>query len=193
MAQAISTELLLIRHAPALADGRLAGRRDVAADCTDTATLAALRARIGPVAHCLASPAKRCRQTVAALWPDRPDPPTDDRLWEQDFGEWEGVRHAELPDLGPLSTHDLAQARPPGGESFADLCARVQPALTALLAQPGPVVVVAHAGTIRAALALALGAPALGLPFVIAPLSLTRMTHVAGHGWAIGAVNWTPA
>lgn len=191
MAQANSTQLRLIRHAPALTDGRLAGRREVPADCTDTAALAALRARVGPVAHHVSSPARRCCDTAAALWPDAPAPPTDARLWEQHFGAWEGLPFAEIPDLGALDAEALAQMRPPGGESFADLCARVQPALTAWLAGAGPVAVVAHAGTIRAALALALGAPAQGLAFAIAPLSLTCLTHVPGHGWSIGAVNWT--
>lgn len=191
MAQANSTELRLIRHAPARTDGRLAGRRDVAADCTDTAALAALRARIGAVARRVTSPARRCRETAAALWPDMPAPPTDARLWEQHFGAWEGLPFPEIPDLGALGGEALAHMRPPGGESFADLCARVQPALTALVDGPGPVAVAAHAGTIRAALSLALGAPASGLTFAVAPLSLTCVTHVPGHGWSIGVVNWT--
>ncbi|KUR75672.1 histidine phosphatase family protein [Novosphingobium sp. FSW06-99] len=191
MAQAKSTELRLIRHAPALADGRMAGHRDVPADCTDTVALAALRARIGPVARCVTSPAQRCRDTYTALWPDMPAPPSDARLWEQHFGAWEGMPYAAIPDLGALSGEALAQMRPPGGESFADLCARVRPALAALVEGAGPIAVVAHAGTIRAALALALGAPAAGLAFAVAPLSLTCVTHVPGHGWSIGVVNWT--
>ena len=182
------TELLLIRHAPALTEGRMAGRRDVAADCSDAPRFAALQRYIGVADHHWVSPALRCRQTVAALWPDA-QPQQDVRLWEQNFGAWEGVAFADLPDLGALSTVDLAAHRPPGGESFADLCQRVAPALTMLSQLGGRVAVVAHAGVIRAALGLALGRAEHGLAFQVAPLSLTRLTALPGGLWSIGCVN----
>lgn len=182
-----ATELCLIRHAPALSEGRMAGRRDVAADCSDAQAFAALRARLDPKARRLISPALRCRQTAAALWPDDPAPPTDLRLWEQDFGAWEDQPYADLPDLGPLSLAGLAAHRPPQGESFADLGARVLPALTEASAA-GPCILIAHAGVIRAALGMALGSVPQGLAFQIAPLSLTRLIH-AGGAWSIASVN----
>jgi alpha-ribazole phosphatase len=180
-------ELLLIRHAPALHGGALAGRRDVPADLGDGAGLAALRRALGPVDRVIASPALRCRQTATALWSGQ-EAALDARLWEQDFGAWEGMRFADLPDLGPLSGADLAAHRPPGGESFADLCARVEPALRAIAALPGRSAILAHAGTVRAGLAMALGMVGPALGFAIDPLSVTRLT-VAGDGWAIGCVN----
>lgn len=186
-----TTELLLIRHAPALSGGRLAGRSDVAADCTDLQALAGLRAVIGTADHRVISPARRCVETAAALWTDLPAADTDARLWEQDFGDWEGLATQDLPDLGALPPEQLAAMRPPGGESFADLCARAAPALEALAARGGRVAVVAHAGTLRAALALALGNQSAALAFQLAPLSLTRLTRIHGTGWSIGAVNWT--
>ncbi|WP_221794031.1 histidine phosphatase family protein [Aquisediminimonas sediminicola] len=187
----MTTELLMIRHAHALHDGRLAGRRDVSADCADKAGFAAICARLGRVDHCIASPAIRCRQTAAALWPEMAPPEMDERLWEQDFGQWEGLYHDEIPDLGPLSAAQLVEMRPPQGESFADLCARARPALESLIARKGRIAVIAHAGTVRAALALALGAADKVMGFEIAPLSLTKLTHVADSGWSIGGVNWT--
>ncbi len=185
-----ATELILVRHAPALAGGRLCGRTDVPADCADTARIAALRAAIGAPGRLVTSPALRCRQTAEALWPGL-SAGTDPALWEQDFGAWEGQEAATLPDLGPLSADGLARHRPPGGESFADLCARAMPAL-ARLADGGRVTVVAHAGTVRAALALALGAVPPALAFEVAPLSLTRLRGVPDAGWSIGTVNWGP-
>lgn len=182
------TELLLIRHAPALTEGRMAGRRDVAADCSDATGFAALRRHIGVVDQHWISPALRCRQTATALWPEAA-PAQDARLWEQDFGAWEGVAFADLPDLGALSTVDLAAHRPPWGESFADLCQRVAPAVTMLSQLGGRVAVVAHAGVIRAALGLALGRAEHGLAFQVAPLSLTRLTALPGGLWSIGCVN----
>ncbi|MGV8950583.1 MAG: histidine phosphatase family protein [Cypionkella sp.] len=182
------SDFTLIRHAPALTNGRMAGRRDVAADCSDLAAFDRLRAALDPEAQRLISPALRCRQTAAGLWPDLPEPAQDARLWEQDFGAWEGQPFADLPDLGPLSLPDLAAHCPPQGESFAELCARVQPALTARIALGGTHVIVAHAGVIRAALGLALGQAHLGLAFQIAPLSLTRLVYVGG-AWSIACVN----
>jgi alpha-ribazole phosphatase len=183
-----ATELCLIRHAPALSEGRMAGRRDVAADCRDAQAFARLRARLDPKARRLISPALRCRQTAAALWPDEAAPPEDPRLWEQDFGAWEDQPYADLPDLGPLSLTDLAAHRPPQGESFGDLAARSAAVFHALLAQAGPCTIIAHAGVIRAALGMALGSVPQGLAFQIAPLSLTRLTY-AGGAWSIACVN----
>ena len=92
-----------------------------------------------------------------------------------------------MPDLGQLTAAQLAAHVPPGGESFAALCVRVWPALDDQ--PPGRVAVVTHAGTVRAALALALGrSPAVGLAFQIAPLSLTCLTRTPA-GWSIGSVN----
>lgn len=184
MAPPLPRELLLIRHAPALNEGRLAGRRDVPADVGD---VAGLRLVLGPVDAVIASPALRCRQTAAALWPDT-RATLDPRLWEQDFGAWEGIPFADMPDLGAMSGEDLARHTPPGGESFADVCARVRPALIEIATMHPRSAIVAHAGTIRAALAMALGSVAPALAFGIDPLSITRLI-LAGDQWAIGGVN----
>lgn len=183
-----TTELILIRHAPALTEGRMAGRRDVSADCSDVGAIAALRLALAGVRHHRISPALRCQQTAAALWPDRM-PPQDARLWEQDFGAWEGLPFAALPDLGALSLADLAAHRPPGGESFADLYARVAPALRDAASLGGRVAIVAHAGVVRAALGLALGRVELGLSFQVAPLSMTQIVALPGGQWSVAGVN----
>ena len=187
----MGTRLLMIRHAPALHGGALAGRRDVAADVSQTDQIAALRARLDArdISQILVSPALRCVQTAQAIWPENKVFRHDMRLWEQDFGAWEGVPFADLPDLGPLSSEQLARHAPPGGESFLDLCARVTPALQELAQGSGCVAVIAHAGVVRAGLALALEAHAPALRFEVAPLSVTEISCVAGHGWSIAGVN----
>ncbi len=189
---ATATELILIRHAPALTGGRLCGRTDVPADCSDATRIAALRAAVGRPDRIVTSPAQRCRQTAAALWPDVPQPEVEAAFWEQDFGEWEGLALDRLPDLGSLGAEALAHHRPPGGESFADLCARVASGLLGA-ATGGRVAIVAHAGTVRAGLALALGSVPPALSFEVAPMSFTRLTALPDGGWAIGSVNWIPA
>lgn len=177
--------LLLIRHA-ADDSGRLSGRRDPTIR-VDRDAMRALAALVGPVDRIAVSPAMRCRQTAAALWPDR-DAQQDAALWEQDFGAWEGARYAHLPDLGPMDPAELAITAPPGGESFAQACARIVPALERLAQGGGRVGVVAHAGTVRAGLSRALGSAAAALAFRIAPLSLTEL-YTAPQGWAVGCVN----
>lgn len=133
----------------------------------------------------LVSPAKRCVQTAQAVWPGAKFTP-DPRLWEQDFGAWDGQPVTELPDLGQLDRTALAAHQPPGGESFANLCTRAQPVFRAIRRDT---VVVAHAGTIRAALCMALEAPAAGLAFDIATLSLTRLRRFNDGTFAVLAVN----
>lgn len=176
----LEAEIALIRHAPAQDGGRLAGRRDVPCDAVPEAAAAALRAAVS--GRVLCSPARRCAETARAIWGAAE---ADVRLWEQDFGAWEGRPYAELPDIGPRPAADLAAFRPPGGESFEDLFARTAPVFTAL---SGRHVVVAHAGTVRAALALATGHVPAGLAFQVAPLSLTRIVRSSG-GWSVIDVN----
>ncbi len=182
------TDIILIRHAPARTGGRLVGRGDVAADLPGPEALARARARVGAVAQLIASPARRCRMTAGALFPGL-TARTDERLWEQDFGAWEGLAPTDLPDLGALSKPDLAAHRPPDGESFRDLCARVGPALIEAGSAAGPVVVVAHAGTVRAALALATRALPAALAFDVAPFSATRIRAHPGGEWSVLYVN----
>lgn len=173
-------QLMILRHAPSLAGGLMAGQRDVPADCSDHAAFARQAARLAP-GQIIASPALRCQQTTAGLGlkPDRLDP----ALWEQDLGTWEGMDPARLPDLGPLAPQDLARHRPEAGESFDDMAARVIPVLQAL---DRDTVIVAHAGTVRAALSMVVGPAALS--FSVSPLSLTVLRR-AGTDWAVEFVN----
>lgn len=172
----MSKELLFIRHAPISTPGRLCGRTDVAADL-NAAAIAAVRAQLPDNADVTVSPALRCQQTAKALFPKSTKFSQDSRLWEQDFGDHDGLEFREIPDIGQMEARDLARYAPPRGESFADLCDRVQPVLGAFsTASDGDThIIVAHAGTVRAALSWCLGDIHLGLAFEIAPLSVTRL------------------
>jgi alpha-ribazole phosphatase len=86
----------------------------------------------------------------------------DDDWAELDFGVWDGRLKSEL-EAEPAERAALAafyrdpQANPPpGGESWANFDARISRALSRLVdpASPGPVLVVTHAGPMRAALHL---------------------------------------
>jgi alpha-ribazole phosphatase len=93
---------------------------------------------------------------------------TIDEGWaELDFGAWDGRRWAEIEGEGDGREQlvafysDPTGSRPPGGENWADFEARVLQALDRALveAQSGHVLVIAHGGPIRCALAQLLGMP----------------------------------
>ena len=198
MKKTVATKILFLRHAPIRDAGRLHGRSDADADCTTVTPQSGFTLAGQGIDHIVTSPARRCVQTVHALWPEglqsdaaKPGISTDPRLWEQDFGDWEGRPHTALPDLGPMPGDTLARHAPPNGESFMDVCARVRPALAGMVAGHGgqTLFVCAHAGSIRAALAVALGlSGGQALKFQIAPLSLTVLTHFEDDLWAAAQV-----
>jgi broad specificity phosphatase PhoE len=119
-------------------------------------------------------------------------------LSEQDLGDWQGLPHAELPGRLSLPAHAFwplgGQERPPGGESMADVIARVGPALEELagLHAGSDVVIVSHGGAIRAAVAHALGIGAdNALHLSVQNLSLTRLERHP-EGWRVVCVNEVP-
>ena len=75
-------------------------------------------------------------------------------LREIKLGEWDGLPRDRVrqshPDLWRARGEDLADFRPPGGESFRDLQQRVVPRVTRIAAEtPGDACIVTHAGVIR--------------------------------------------
>ena len=75
----------------------------------------------------------------------------DDRLKELHYGHWEGVLATDLPTVDPeglAARHkDPFRWRPRGGESFAELTARIAPWLDEV---ERPTVVTSHGGVGRA-------------------------------------------
>ena len=136
------------------------------------------------------SPAVRCVKTCHAVFPGR-SPKHKEAFWEQSFGDWDGLAFEDVPDVGPLQGDELVQFAPPNGESFADLCARVQPALIGLLdtEQALSTAVFAHAGVIRSCLALAFESPSAALRCEIDPLSVTRLRALPDGQFSVVCVN----
>lgn len=183
-----TTRIFLVRHAPVDGPrGVIHGPR-APVDLSDVAGLAALKAVLPVAAPTFCSPARRTRDTALAL---RLEPVMADEFREQEFGAWTGCRHDDLASRDGEAYRafwqDPANNAPPAGESFSAQVRRVADGLARLPA--GDVVVVAHAGTIRAALAIALDcAVAQALRFVVDPLSLTRIDRL-DDGWRVGCVN----
>jgi len=195
-----------IRHAPVTSHGgRIYGQDDLPADCRDPELFAGLARRLPGAALWLVTPLRRTRQTAEALLAAGAPSPAELReepdFLEQHFGHWQGLTYAELAELRDGSVHRFwhapAAERPPGGESFADVVGRVGRAVARISpdAAGRDVVVIAHGGSIRAALAHALGLEAeKALGFAVDNCSLTRLDHFpAEDTWRVGAVNLAPA
>lgn len=105
--------------------------------------------------------ARESAEVLAKVWGHSGPVPTDARLREMDFGEWDGRLWAEMErdDTQAFGAWmaDWQTGRVPGGEGFGDVVARVTEWLREEAAGGGEIVVVAHAGSIRALLVQALG------------------------------------
>jgi alpha-ribazole phosphatase len=202
-----------IRHAPVTGHGgRIYGQEDYPADVSDAATFAALAALLPAQPVWVTSHLRRTRETANAILSARTSDGADivasashvvePAIAEQHVGAWHGLTADELNAARGIvqGGFDLwpASERPPAGESFLDVIARVGPAVTRLTrAHHGrDIVAVAHAGSIRAALAFALGIEAERvLSFAIDNCSLTRLDHIDNgdrSAWRIVAVNRPP-
>jgi broad specificity phosphatase PhoE len=213
----ITTRWWWIRHAPVInPHGRIYGQRDVPADTSNAAAFAALAERMPADAIWLATPLSRTQATAAAIHAAMngaaPQPRIEPAFLEQSFGDWQGLAYEEIGAFGRVRSgtkgigvegHRFwlapAHEKPPGGESFVDVMRRVAEGIERLTAEYAghDIVVVAHGGPIRAALAHALALePEAALAFTIDTLSLSRLDHIDGPGkgnpWRIGPINLPP-
>lgn len=115
-----------------------------------------------PWTQVVSSPLQRCRAFAESLHQQYALPfVVDERLREIGFGQWEGctpeLLAREQPQAYAAYRADPAQQRPPGAESAAAFYARVAEALDAIVQQYAQehVLVIAHAGVLRAALVYA--------------------------------------
>jgi broad specificity phosphatase PhoE len=154
-----------------------------------------------PAASWVVSSLSRTRRTAEAIfaagYPEQALR-TEPDLREQELGDWQGIPHEALVERLRHPPHPFwphgAEEQPPGGESLTQLRARVAPVIDRLARdhEGGEVVIVAHGGTIRAALAHVLGlTPHQSLIFSIRNLGLTRLEK-RGDDWRIEAVNEEP-
>lgn len=210
-----------VRHAPIVGlHGVIHGNLDAACDLSSVSSFKALAKVLPAKALWLASNLSRAKETAAAIARhgiDIPCPVIEKNLAEQDFGVWQGKTWDDLLD-GPGAKENKdyqafwqnpAQNAPPGGESFRSVFHRVSNLVERFNAQlqnakppGGDIVAIAHAGPIRAAIALALGLDLQkALAIRIDPLTLTRLDFAAAGdtpsfvnqgGWMVGGVNLPP-
>ena len=203
-----------IRHAPVVSHkGRIYGALDVSCDTSEAAVYRSLARVLPDDPLWVTSHLVRAKETAdaihAAAAADPAERLVEAAFAEQSFGDWQGMSYRELDEQRDGAWHRFwltpAEERPPGGESFVDVMARVAGAVRELSAAHAgrQIVAVAHGGTIRAALAQALSLePERALAFEIANCSITRIDHIAGspgsHApevgevWRVGQVNVDP-
>ncbi len=206
------TRFWWVRHAPVAHDGRIYGQKDMPCDCSDARVFAGLAGQLPRDAAWVVSNLRRTHETAAAIiqaglpGPGQvpgPDATAYPDLAEQSFGDWQGLTYEELRHQRGGAFHRFwhapAAQRVPGGESFVDMMARVARAIHIILDRHRgrDIIAVAHGGTIRSALGLALGlAPEACLAFTMENCSVTRIEHIdgpgMGHGWRVVTVNRPP-
>jgi len=199
-----------VRHAPVIGDeGRIYGQTDLAADVSELPIFKRLSEILPQNPVLLTSDLQRTTLTASAIAEaglNLPEPIKEPAFREQHFGVWQGLKRDKFRKEKGAMMHQFwiapAFERAPEGESFADLVARVVPAITRLTAEHAgsDILCVAHGGTIRAALAFALGlAPDKALALRTANCGLTRLDHILDENgdnagvWRIVTVNHDPA
>jgi glucosyl-3-phosphoglycerate phosphatase len=129
---------------------------------------AALRVRLGPKPPLAlwASPTGRALQTLSVIAEhlelDWHHARTDARLREIDIGDWSGRAYAEIAaGAGPIIDRStgLFACRPPGGESYDEVAARLQAWLDELAGETADRLVVMHGMSSRVLRGLLTGAP----------------------------------
>lgn len=182
------TRVLFVRHGAtpttgAVLPGRAPGLHLSEEGRAQAEAAAARLAALKDVAAVYASPLERTRETAAPIGKALGlRVKADKGLLEADFGEWTG---AELKALRRRREWKAVQAHPsafrfPGGESFAEMQARIVGAVRRLAAaHPGQnVVLVSHADPIKAALNDALGAHLDAFQrIVVSPCSISAVTY----------------
>lgn len=151
-------QLWLVRHArPLVAPGVCYGRLDVAAEPAATQACAQRLAQALPqCAHVAFSSLRRCELLAQYLQGLRPDLTLKPEacLREFDFGQWEGRAWSEIGEAAlDRWVQDFAAHHPGGGESLAEMLARVAHALQRARAQARataqPQLWITHAGVAR--------------------------------------------
>lgn len=191
------TQIDLLRHGEPVGGARYRGQRD------DALSEKGWRQMWGAVAgghgwqQIVTSPMLRCNSFAQALGERLHLPVHEEpRFREVGFGEWEGRTRIELETLVPGQVarflRDPVNSRPPGAEPLAEFTGRVQSGFVELLERFAgqSVLVVAHAGVIRAVMAYVLEVPPERMYRIhVANAGLSRIRtdrdrqfYLVGHG-----------
>jgi broad specificity phosphatase PhoE len=196
-------ELLCVRHGQTAwnADKRFQGHTDVALDDEGRAQAQALAGLLAGerIDVAVSSDLARAVETARIVLGPRPVTLRLDPDWrEMQFGAWEGLTWEQIRAANPhldTAAHTSVKAYTPGGgETFAELCARIGRAVERVVAETpddGVALVGTHAGPLHALLEVLLGESeraALQVRFLTA--SITRFRRTNGV-WTLARLNQT--
>ena len=194
------TTLILVRHAVTAQTGPLLSGRapgiPLSEDGQAQAKATAERLAALPIAAVYASPIERTTETAEAIAaPHGLEVRALPGVLEADYGEWTGGKLTDLAktDLWKTVQRSPSRARFPGGESIAEMQARMVVALEEVVAaHAGELfVVVSHADPIKSAIAHYTGVHLdLFQRIVVSPASVTAF-QLSAHGAAMVKCNDT--
>ncbi|WP_169566146.1 histidine phosphatase family protein [Sneathiella limimaris] len=189
----------LVRHAPVSANF-LYGQMDVLADHSDQKTYDWISSQLPNSFALVSSDLTRCVETanhIIAHSNQSIQLTKETQYREQNFGEWQGLTYEEIrTDRHEESLsfwENPVENQPPGGESFRDVCERVtrrfQSQLESLVQDD--LVIVSHAGPIRAIVANALELEPVKAQLIdIEPLSVSRLTVYQADETISWKIDW---
>ncbi|MCB9763441.1 MAG: histidine phosphatase family protein [Alphaproteobacteria bacterium] len=166
------TRWVFVRHGESVAnvEGWLAGHVDtpLTEKGVRQARGAARTLADQPFSRAFCSDLQRAHRTAELILEGRPDPQevpltVTPQLRERALGAWSERPKAEIRRSGEMDLLLTWAERPPGGESQADLAARLLDFLADLEPVDGHTLVVAHGGVIRVMLGLLDGTPVEGI------------------------------
>ncbi len=191
------TRLHMVRHGPTHAK-TMVGWSDLPADLSDHAAIARLQSYLPNSATVVSSDLCRAVDTATAILGNRPRLPHNRNLREIHFGTWEmrtfNDIEAEDPELARAYWESPGEIKPPDGESWNDVCTRVDAAIDALINDHTgkDLIVVAHFGVILTQVQRALKLDAYqAFSHRIDNLSVTDLTK-SDDGWSVGRINHRP-
>jgi len=185
------TRIYLVRHGQVVGheQKRYNGQADVALTPQGEAQFGLLQMRLQKkaITAVYSSDLTRCAEGARLLAASHGlEPQLREELRELHIGAWEGLTWQELQQRYPREWQarlaDIVNYTVPGGESLAEMAARVRPAIARIVADhPGEeVVVVAHGGVNRVILLEAIGAP------------LERLFHIEQDYGCLNALDYYP-
>jgi len=186
-----ATRIYLVRHGQVEGheEKRYNGQADVALTPQGQGQYGLLQMRLQKknISAVYSSDLKRCVEGAQLLAASHGlVPELREELRELHIGDWEGMTWQELqqqyPEQWQARLDDIVYYQVPGGESLAQLAARVNPAIARIVAEhPGEeVAVVAHGGVNRVILLEAIGAP------------LERLFHIEQDYGCLNAIDYYP-
>ncbi len=174
------------------------GGSDLPADLSDQAAIDRLHAHLPAQAVVVSSDLCRAADTATAIQGQRSRLRHHRDLREINFGTWELRAHTEIeaedPELAFAYWDTPGEVRPPNGETWNEVRARVDAAIDGLIADHAgrDLIVVAHFGVILTQLQRALNVDAQqAFSHRIDNLSVTEITCHPGK-WSVDRINHRP-